>query len=286
MPVSNFIPEIWSAAILDRLDSMLLAKQLCNTDYQGDIKNFGDTVRINELGDVSISTYVRNSTAMTLQVLDDAQQTLIINQARMFAFKVDDIDNAQTQPKLMQKAMDRAAYALAKDIDSYIFQTASSGLSFFAGADSTQIGSTATALSVTSTLAITGIGWMARIMDQENVPFPRWAVFPPSIIHQMVTARIVQETQNTPALVEGAPMQLRGQFAGINIYQSNNLYGVLSSQWHCLAGYQGSMSFAMQLQKIETYRDQNSFADVVRGLAVYGFKVVRPNALLRGVFTA
>jgi hypothetical protein len=287
MAVNSFIPEIWSAAILNRLDSVLIAKNLCNTDYQGDISGYGDTVRINEIGDISVSTYVKNSTAMTLQVLDDAQQTLVINQSRMFAFKVDDIDKAQTQPKLMQKAMDRAAYALAKDIDSYIFQTASSAMNFFQGANSTEIGSTATALSVTSTLSITAMAWIARMMDQENLPEQnRWFVAHPAIIHQLVLARLIDEHWNTPVIEEGANLVRRTNWAGINIYQSNNIYGAISSQWHCLAGYPGSMTLAMQLSNVEAYRDQNSFADVVRGLMVYGFKVVRPNALFRGVFTA
>lgn len=286
MAVNSFVPEIWSAQILDRLDKELIATKLCNTDYQGEIKNYGDTVRINELGDVSVATYAKNSTAMTLQVLDDAQQTLMIDRARYFAFKLDDLDEAQTQPKLMAKAMERSAYALKNDIDSYVFQTASSGINFFNGANSTELGSTVTALSVTSTLAITAMSWIARIMDQENVPFPRWFVAPPSIIHQLVIARIVQEVPNVPVIAEGAPLQLRGKFAGIDIYQSNNVYGVISSQWHCLAGYSGSMTLAMQLSKVEAYRDQNSFADAVRGLMLYGFKVVRPQALLRGVFTA
>lgn len=285
MSVNNFVPEIWSAAILDKLDKSHIYANLLNRDYEGEIRNFGDTVHINEIGDISISTYTKNSTtAISVQELADSQQTLEINRARYFAFKLDDVDNAQTNPKLMSKAMERAAYALSDDTDTYIATSLSSG-GFFAGTNSTELGSTVTALSVASTSVITALAWASRILDQNNVPSQgRFVVVPPAILHQMVLARIVQDTANSNFLA-GGPNSV-GNFYGFDIYVSNNCYGVISSQWHVLYGHRMAATFAGQLTKTEAYRDQNSFSDVVRGLYVYGMKIIRPNAILRGVHTS
>ena len=140
MSVNSFVPTIWSANILDPIDTTLVFGNLCNRDYEGEISAYGDTVKINEIGDISINSYTKNSTtALTLQELTDAQQLLQITRARYFNFKIDDVDKAQTKPKLMEKATARAGYAMSKDMDVWIAQTMSSG-GYFTGRDSTQLG--------------------------------------------------------------------------------------------------------------------------------------------------
>ena len=287
MSVNNFVPEVWSAKILDKLNKTMVLANLCNRDYEGEISASGDTVRINEIGDITINTYTKNSTtALTIQELTDAQQILEINRARYFAFKLDDVDQAQTKPKLMEKAIERAAYNMSDDIDTYIAESMSSG-GFFAGTNSTQLGSTGTALSVTSTLVITALGWAARIMDQNNVPnMGRWAVVSPAIHHQMITARIVQDTNNSNYISAGP--NAVGNFYGFNIYVSNNIYlgSAASSQYHCLFGNSMGVTFANQLAKVEAFDlGAAGFGDAVKGLNLYGMKITRPAAILRGVFT-
>ena len=287
MSVNNFVPEVWSAKILDKLNKTMVLANLCNRDYEGEISASGDTVRINEIGDITINTYTKNSTtALTIQELTDAQQILEINRARYFAFKLDDVDQAQTKPKLMEKAIERAAYNMSDDIDTYIAESMSSG-GFFAGTDSTQLGSTGTALSVTSTLVITALGWAARIMDQNDVTnMGRWAVVSPAIHHQMITARIVQDTNNSNYISAGP--NAVGNFYGFNIYVSNNIYlgSAASSQYHCLFGNSMGVTFANQLAKVEAFDlGAAGFGDAVKGLNLYGMKITRPAAILRGVFT-
>lgn len=287
MSVNNFVPEIWAANILENLDNTLIYANLCNRDFEGEIKQFGDTVRITDLGDVAINNYTKNSTtALTIQELTDAQQLLTINRARYFAFKLDDVDKAQTKPKLMEKAVKRAAYAQSDDIDTWIAQSLSSG-DFFVGQNSTELGSTVTALSVTSTLVITAMAWAARIHDQNNVPnMGRWCVVSPAIHHQMITARIVQDTNNSNYISAGP--NAVGNFYGYNIYVSNNCFlgSAASSQYHCIFGHSMGVTFANQLAEVEAYRLTNEgFGDAVKGLNLYGMKVTRPAAILRGVFT-
>lgn len=285
MSVNSFKPAIWSATMLDIFQKNLVFGNLANRDYEGDIRNLGDSVKINEIGDITISDYTKNSTtAITVQELTDAQQTLYIDRAKMFAFKLDDVDNAQTSPKLMDKAMARAAYNLKDNTDSYLATMMSSG-GHFAGLNSTELGSTVTPLSCASTAVVVAFSWYDRILNQNNVPTDgRWIVVPPAIAQQLVNARIIAETANSPAMVEGTKSV--GNFYGFNVFVSNNVYGVASSQWHVLAGHSMGLTFASQINKVEAYRDPNSFSDVVRGLMVYGAKITRPNAIVKGVLTS
>ena len=287
MSVNSFIPEIWSDQILDDLEKKQVYANLCNSDYEGEIKAYGDTVRINEIGDITINDYTKNSTtALTIQELTDAQQLLEITRARYFAFKVDNVDNVQTKPKLMNKAIDRASYNMKDDVDSWIAQTMSSG-GFFTGTNSTQLGSTVTALSVTSTLVITALAWASRIHDQNNIPTDgRWVVVSPAIHHQMVTARIVQDTNNSGYITQG-PGGV-GNFYGYDIYVSNNCYlgSATSSQYHCIFGHTMGVTFAEQLAQVKAFElTSEGFGDAVKGLNLYGMKITRPEAILRGVFT-
>lgn len=286
MSVNHFVPEIWANQIFDTFKKNLVFGALANTDYEGDIKGFGDTVRINEIGDIAISTYVKNSTtAITVSELTDAQQTLYIDQAKYFAFKVDDVDAVQVKPKLMAAAQDRAAYNLKDNVDTYIATTLSSSPNFFNGINSTELGSTVTALSCASTLVVVAFSWFDRIMNQNNVPTSgRFIVVPPAIAQQLVMAKIIAETANTPAIAQG--VQSAGNFYGFDVYISNNVYGVPSSQWHVIAGHKSCLTLATQLNKVEAYRDPNSFADVVRGLLLYGFKATRPSGIVKGVLTS
>jgi len=286
MSVNNFIPEIWSATVLDTLKKNMVFGNLANRDYEGEISGAGDTVRINEIGDITINDYTKNSTtAITVQYLTDAQQILTIDQQKYFAFSMDDVDKAQVRPKIMEKAMDRAAYNLADNTDTNLATYLSTTGNFFVGANSTELGSTVTALSAASTAVITALGWYARIMDQNNVPQQgRFIVVPPAILQQMVLARIVQDTNNSNFLTSGT--QAVGNFYGFNIYVSNNCYGVNSSQWHVIAGHSMGFSYAEQITETEAYRNQNAFGDVVRGLLVYGRKVTRPACIVKGVLTS
>ena len=119
MAFSNFIPEIWSARLLEHMDKVHVYANLMNRDYEGDIKAYGDTVHINLLGDITISNYTGGALG-TPQELDSTKQTLEIDQAKYFNFIVKDIDNAQSNPKLVDAAMVRASYNMNDVIDKYL----------------------------------------------------------------------------------------------------------------------------------------------------------------------
>ena len=116
MGLENFIPTIWSAKLFVRLRKALVFGSLVNNDYEGEITGMGDTVKINEIGTVTVNDYTKYN-AITWQQLTGAQKTLVIDKAKTFSFVVDDIDTAQQNPKIMNAAMSEAAYAIADSID-------------------------------------------------------------------------------------------------------------------------------------------------------------------------
>jgi len=112
MAVDNFIPEIWHAQLLDNLKNALVFgnPNFFNRNYTGDISSFGDTVHINSIGAVTVTDYVKNIDHAAPEQLSDSQMTLVVDQAKMFNFQIDDVDAAQTRPNLQSAAMFEAGF--------------------------------------------------------------------------------------------------------------------------------------------------------------------------------
>jgi len=120
MSLENFIPKIWSGKYLKQLEEEHIFVGLCNRDWEGDISEAGDTVKINSIGDITVNDYNKGSTTITPEQLTDASTILTVDQSKYFAFEIDDIDQAQQKPKVMGKAMQKSAQAIADVADSYI----------------------------------------------------------------------------------------------------------------------------------------------------------------------
>src|SRR5437868_9631974 len=120
--INNFIPQIWSARILEALRKALVYAQanIVNRDYEGEIQAYGDTVKINSIGDPTIFDYTKNTDMPSPETLTDSQKVLQINQAKAFNFQVDDVDKAQQNPKVLDFALSRAAYKLADTADQFV----------------------------------------------------------------------------------------------------------------------------------------------------------------------
>lgn len=268
MSLQNFIPEIWSARLLRHLDKNLVFKNLVNTDYEGDISAYGDTVRINQIGDVTVSNYTANSDIDDPEELDSSQKTLIINQAKYFNFQVDDVDNAQTKPKVMDAAMQRAGYAIANEIDEYIASLYSSAGNTLTKSD---IG-----YASGDTLAYDVVVDAKQKMDELNIPAAgRWMVIPPWFHTNLLKDDDYKQSWQNYMVTGQVP-----QVVGISILQSNNIK-TSSTTYYIMAGTKEAISYAGQVSKIEAYRMEKRFADAVKGLYVFGTSVVQPAALLR-----
>lgn len=272
MAVKNFIPEIWSSRLLKHLDMNLVFKSLVNTDYEGEIKNYGDTVRVNQIGNIKVENWAKTQNVVP-QDLDSTQAILTIDQARYFAFQVYDVDAAQANVNLMDAAMERAAFSLAKDIDTYIAQK-------YIDAGIEMGDYEVKAESGTSTItAYDLITEVAAKLDEHNVPDAgRWLVVPPwfhAMLLRSIEYKLAVEDYKTTGVIP--------QVAGMKILKSNNIQTDEDSgevYYYLMGGTNMAISFAMQVQTTEAMRSASNFADVVRGLVLYGAKVFYPEALV------
>lgn len=281
MAVSLFIPSVWSGAILARLNDESAFLQVANRAYEGEVRNQGDKIKINELGPVTIRDYTRNSTSdLTWEFLEDAQQILEIDQAKYFAFAIDDLDRAQSEPDTMSEAIKNAVWGLRDNIDAALAATHSqAGVTY---------GSTGAAIDVSSTSLFRSLESIAARLDQYNVPRSgRWMVVPAWFEKKLVMSRITKD-QGNPGMIQSATYA--GTYFGFNVYVSNNIVnGTLSStpaasNSKILFGGPEALALVIQVNKIEAVRHPLRFHDVVKGLLLYGYKVVRPTHL--GCLTA
>jgi len=278
MPINNFIPTVWSARLLQNLQKTLVYGQaaVINRDYEGEIRAYGDTVKINNIGRISVGDYTKNSDMNDPETLTDETRSLVINQAKYFNFQVDDVDRIQQNPKLMDEAMREAAYALRNAADQYI-------ASHYVDAAQT-IGNDATPIEPTKNDAYEYLVDLSVKLDEADVPEQgRFVIVPPWYEGLMLKDDRFVKTGSLPAedrLVNG----VIGRAAGFLVLKSNNVpkipagTGVVEN-YKIIAGHNIAWSFAEQVNKVEAYRPEKRFADAVKGLHLYGAKVTRPEAL-------
>ena len=268
MAFTNFIPEVWSARLLEHLDNVHVYSALLNRDYEGDIRAYGDTVHINQIGDIAINDYTGEDLAAP-EELDSTMMELKIDQAKYFNFQVKDIDNAQSNPKVVDAAMQRASYNINDVIDNYL-----AGL-LLAGVKS---GSTITAQTLTSANAYDYRVDLGVLLNEHNVPMlGRWAVIPPWFHGLLLKDErfVGNGTGYNQAILQGGWV---GDAAGFRIHLSNNV-PESAGRYSVIAGTNAAGSFAEQLVELEAYRLEKNFSDGLKGLHVYGAKVTQPDGL-------
>src|SRR5215208_2683025 len=235
------LPQIWSARILAKLEKALIFAQpgVVNRDYEGDIRADGDRVHIHSFNDLTIGSYTKNSTTITYEQLTDTRVTLLIDQSKYFAFKIDDIDAAQMRPKLIDAASDRAAYQLAEDADSYV-------ASLYSGASTSNPDNTIETSQFTATNVYQKFVDLAVLMDEVNLPSDgRYVVVPPWV-KGLLLQNSAFVTAAQPSVVLNGQV---GQIAGLNVLVSNNVKTTGSAPVvsHMLAGHQSAISYAEQI---------------------------------------
>ena len=266
----NFTPEIWSARMLISLKKSLVYGQtsVVNRDYEGEISGQGDTVRIRSISRPTISSYSKNGT-LTYEALTDAQRALVVDQAKSFSFVVDDIDKAQQPGGALETATDEAAYALRDQADQFI-------AALYTGAQAANAIGT---VSVTNAaLAYTQLRRLSVKLDEANVPQEgRWCVVPPWYYGLLLESDLFlrADASAAPGLRNG----IVGSVLGMDVMKSNNAPFVTGDDYAVIAGHNSAISFAEQIVEVETLRLQTTFGTGVRGLYVYGAKLVRPDAI-------
>lgn len=274
MAITNFKPEIWSRAILLTLRNKLVFGNFCNRDYEGDIRQAGDTVHILNLADPTISDYAAYGT-LTWEQLSDNERALTIDQGKSFSFMVDDIDRKQALPGFIATASTYAAYGLAKAMDTYV-----SGL-MAAGADS---GNKLGAVSVSSadTAYQLLLNLRAKLSKAGTPDDGRWVALPTDVYSYLLQDdRFVRSDAAPGTTVQTGKV---GRALGMDVFESQTV-PFASSAYTVIAGHGVACTLAEQIVETEALRLIDTIGDGVRGLHVYGAKVARPTALATAVVT-
>lgn len=281
MATNCFIPKVWSAKILDALDKELVYAELFNTDYEGEITEAGDTVHIAQVGDVTIKDFECGADIAGPDDVNVEDLTLEINQSKYFNISVCDVDEVQSKVSLLDTATQRAGYGFADVCDQYL-----GSLLATKGQVKDGLGTKTEPIAITADNAYETLVKMKTALDKANLPKQeRKVVVPPEfegfmLLDPRFVAVPVDASQDR--LTEGTVYRA----AGFEIRTSNNVpseTGGGSDGSATVFSIVGSSpiqgTFAQQILKTEAYRPEKRFADAVKGLHVYGAKVLRPNVV-------
>lgn len=272
---SAFIPEIWSQKLNNMLEKECVMLQCVNRNWEGEIRNQGDKVKIITPAEVSISTL--GSDAISYSELEPTSMDLVIDQKKFFAFKINDVAQVQANSDIMEAHLKNAKKAIEEVQDAYL-------LSQHANADASNIvGSDEAPIALDKSTIYSQFVKLALCLKNSDAVSA--GVRPWVIINPTVESYLLQSTEFIGAhnvadetLREGAI----GRIAGMDVLVSTNLTDV-DGKYYVLAGTNEAITFASQLSKIESLRDKDSFSDLVRGLYLYGAKTVQPKALAKMV---
>lgn len=272
--INNFIPNVWSAKILVALEKFhIFGSPACaNREYEGEIQDKGSSVKINSIGDITIKDYTRNSDIDGAEELSDAGQELVITEGKYFNFAVDDVDKVQANANVMAEAMSRAGYGLRDKADLFI------AANHVLVPSLNLIGSDASPIVPTKADAYDYLVDLNVKLDEANIPSEgRFAVVPP-----WFEGLLLKDSRFVAAGTSATDERLRngmiGRAAGMDIYKSNNTPNTAGMLYKVIAGHPMAYTFAEQIVKTEAYRPEKRFSDAVKGLHVYGGKLVRPYA--------
>jgi hypothetical protein len=274
-----FIPEVWSAKLVQKYYQQTVLAAIANTDYQGEISDLGDTVHIRQKPDITIRSYDANQ-ALTLERPSSSMVTLTIDKGNYFALILDDVMAVQSDLNLLNMWADDAANRMRISIDQSVLATIYAGIAAAnkgatAGAISGNInlGTAGTPVAVDKTNVIDLLVNMAQVLDEQNVPdVGRWVVIP-----AWMAARLkLSDLKDASLTGDGVSAIRNGRLGMIDrwtIY-SSNLLPVASGVTDVIGGVKTGLAFASQFTKVETLRSEHTFGTIFRGLQVWGSKVL------------
>ena len=299
LPSGNWVPAVYSQKVQKFFRRASVVEDITNTDYAGEIENFGDTVNIVKEPSITVNDYARGQTVNTQTLADDRLQ-LTVDQGSYFAFKVDDIEERQSHVNWEALATSSGAYSLKKNYDynvlKYIYDNAATSAAN-TGTDGSPIDGDAG----NDTLADV-ISAAKTVLDANDVPEEnRWFVAPPAYYKQLRKA--AAKVMDQSIMADGGASSMRNGMVtdkplfGFRLYSTNSIAvssGAASSktfgsagsnEYAFLYGHQGAVATANHIAKTELIRDPDSFSDIVRGLHVFGRKILRTDAAYSGVIT-
>ena len=290
-----FIPEIYSKKVQIALRKAAVAEAICNTDYMGEISSFGDTVNIIKEPQIAVADYSRGLPVVATN-LSDQELVLTIDQAKSFSFKIDDLEKRFSHVNFQAVAADNAAYALRDAMDSNILEAIGAGATVTTG-----MGTTSVPIDIGfGTGEVDPLNQMslaAKELDEANAPEDgRWFVAAPEWYNQLAntSSKLLSVDFNAGQGSIRNGLVASGLLRGFQMYKSNNvptndLSGATPAGAGdapmALFGHISGTSAASSMNKVETIRDTGTFSDVVRGLMVWGRKVLRPEITGKIIYT-
>ncbi|MBR3763077.1 MAG: hypothetical protein IKK57_00825 [Clostridia bacterium] len=260
MAISNFIPQLWSARLQDKLQHALVFGTLCNRNYEGEIRQWGDTVHINTINDITVKPYDPSVAIDDPEELSGADTTLTIDHGAYYNFFINDVDAVQARADLMDAAMRNAAARLASDAESYILSVIREGAGKKVSKAIPEAGLYALILEIKGE------------MDKAGVPRAgRKLVLPPQLETDLLLDQrfITGSSAAAHRLCEGSVARA----AGFDLYISGDLTSEI------IAMTPEAVTFANQITRVDAYRPERGFADGVKGLCLSGAKVIQPAAV-------
>ena len=297
---NNFMPEIYSKKVLNFFRKASVAEAITNTDYAGEISAYGDSVKIIKEPVISVDQYERGG-SITATTLTDNEVTLVVDTANAFKFIVDDIETSMSHVNFKEVASSSAAYALRDAFDTGVIAKMFAGVP--ASSPNHILGSDSATDLAAGTFDGTGnldIGYasgehdpidvlshMARLLDEQNVPEEgRWFLANPEFYEQLVqsSSKLMSVDFNAGQGSIRNGLVSSGKLRGFDMYKTNNIAATSNAAGKCIAGHISSTCTAQTIINTEVVRDTASFGDIVRGLHVYGAKVLRPEALVSAFY--
>ena len=297
---SFFLPSVYSKKVMNFFRKASVVEAITNTDYAGEISSFGDSVKIIKEPVISVSDYTRNSD-VTETRLTDQEITLVVDSAKAFKFIVDDIETNMSHVNFKEIASSSAAYALKDSYDAAVLATMFAGCS--AASPNHILGSDNATDLAAGTFDGTGnldigfgssehdpldlMGRMARLLDEQNVPEEgRWFVASPEfyeVLGQSSSKLLSVDYNGGQGSIRNGLVS-SGKLRGFDMYKSNNIAATSNAAGKVMAGHMSSTATANTILSTEVLRDPTSFGDIVRGLHVYGAKVLRDEALVSAFY--
>ena len=297
---SFFLPSVYSKKVMNFFRKASVIEAITNTDYAGEISSFGDSVKIIKEPVISVSDYTRNSDTTETR-LTDQEITLVVDSAKAFKFIVDDIESNMSHVNFKEMASSSAAYALKDSYDAAVLATMFAGCS--ASSPNHILGSDSAVDLAAGTFDGTGgldigfgsgehdpldlMGRMSRLLDEQNVPEEgRWFVASPDfyeVLGQSSSKLLSVDYNGGQGSIRNGLVS-SGKLRGFEMYKSNNIAATSNAAGKCMAGHISSTATANTILSTEVLRDPTSFGDIVRGLHVYGAKVLRDEAIISAFY--
>ena len=276
----NFIPEIWSGKLVENFYDATVLGAIANTAYEAEIKNMGETVNIRTTPEITLRTYVKGQ-SLTVENPDKAKLQLLIDKGEYFACVEDDVDQVQSDVNMMDQWSKDASERMKIKIDTRILADVSSdnkGTTAGRISGNIDLGVAGTPQALTTSNVIGQIVDMGTVLDEANCPeSDRFLVIPAKM------GGLIKQSDLKDASITGdgsSPLRngRLGMIDRFTVYVSHNL-SKSGSEFSVIAGHKMGITFASQMTNMETIRSETTFGDIIRGLQVYGYKVVKPEAL-------